>query len=77
MLAKRTMSIAKQNIIFALVIKAVILLLGALGLANMWLAVFADVGVTVICVLNATRALNIKTENNIYNETGEPINVEA
>ena len=56
-MARRTMKIARQNIVFALAIKAIILLLGALGLANMWLAVFADVGVCVLAILNATRAM--------------------
>ena len=57
-IAKRTVRIAKQNIFFALSVKAVVLLLGALGLANMWAAVFADVGVSVIAILNAMRVLN-------------------
>lgn len=50
----------RQNIVFALAVKALVLLLGALGDANMWEAVFADVGVSVIAILNATRALNVK-----------------
>ena len=57
-IAKFTVRIAKQNIFFALSVKAVVLLLGALGLANMWAAVFADVGVSVIAILNAMRVLN-------------------
>lgn len=56
----RTLTIVRQNIIFALLVKAVCLLLGAMGIANMWIAIFADVGVMVIAVLNATRALKIK-----------------
>ena len=56
-ISKKTMSIVKQNIVFALGIKFLILILGALGLANMWLAVFADVGVAVIAILNSMRAL--------------------
>ncbi len=56
----RTLRIVKENIIFALAVKAVCLVLGALGIANMWLAIFADVGVMVIAVLNATRALKIR-----------------
>lgn len=56
-LARRTVRIAKQNIVFALAVKAVVLALGALGLASMWLAVFADVGVCLLAVLNATRAM--------------------
>lgn len=59
-ISKNTLRIVKENIIFALVIKAVCLVLGALGIANMWLAIFADVGVMVLAVLNATRALTIK-----------------
>lgn len=59
-ISKRTLSIAKQNIVFALAVKAAILLLGALGIANMWLAVFADVGVAVIAILNAMRAMRMK-----------------
>lgn len=56
-IANKTVAIAKQNIIFALFVKALILILGAIGLANMWAAVFADVGVAVICILNAMRLL--------------------
>ncbi|MCH5300615.1 MAG: cadmium-translocating P-type ATPase [Ruminococcus sp.] len=57
-IAKGTLKIVKQNIAFALGVKAVVLVLGALGIANMWLAVFADVGVAVIAIINAMRALN-------------------
>ncbi len=56
-IARRTLRIARQNIVFALGVKFAILTLGALGLANMWEAVFADVGVSVLAVLNASRAL--------------------
>lgn len=56
----RTLRIVKENIVFALLVKAVCLVLGALGIANMWIAIFADVGVMVIAVLNATRALKLK-----------------
>ena len=56
-IARKTLRIVKQNIVFALGIKALVLLLGALGMANMWEAVFADVGVSVIAILNAMRAL--------------------
>lgn len=56
----RTLRIVKQNIAFALLVKAVCLILGAVGIANMWIAIFADVGVMVLAVLNATRALKIK-----------------
>ena len=53
----KTLRIVKQNIVFALAVKALVLLLGAFGLANMWEAVFADVGVSVIAILNSMRAL--------------------
>ena len=56
-ISKRTMNIVRQNIVFALGIKGIVLILGAIGLANMWLAVFADVGVSVIAIANAMRAL--------------------
>ncbi|HCB65534.1 MAG TPA: cadmium-translocating P-type ATPase, partial [Ruminococcaceae bacterium] len=59
-LAKRTMSIARFNIVFALGIKGIVLILGACGLAAMWMAVFADVGVSILSVLNATRILRTK-----------------
>lgn len=59
-ISTRTLSIVRQNIIFALGVKAVCLLLGALGFADMWLAIFADVGVMVLAVANAARALKIK-----------------
>ncbi len=55
-----TLSIVYQNVVFALAVKAVCLVLGALGIANMWIAIFADVGVMVIAVLNAMRALKYK-----------------
>ena len=58
-IARRTMTIVRQNIIFALGVKALVLLLGALGYAGMWAAVFADVGVAVIAILNAMRALQV------------------
>ena len=56
-IAKKTMRIVKENIVFALGVKFAILILGALGIANMWLAVFADVGVAVIAILNSMRML--------------------
>ena len=59
-IARRTLSIVRQNIVFALGVKGLVLLLGALGTANMWEAVFADVGVSVIAILNASRALQVK-----------------
>ncbi len=58
-IARKTLRIVRQNIVFALGVKAVVLVLGALGFANMWLAVFADVGVSVIAILNAMRALRV------------------
>lgn len=59
-IARKTLGIVKQNIVFALAVKALVLLLGAFGIANMWEAVFADVGVSVIAILNAMRALKGK-----------------
>ena len=59
-IARHTLLIARQNIVFALGIKAAVLVLVALGLANMWLAVFADVGVSLLAILNATRALRVR-----------------
>lgn len=59
-ISKETMKIVKQNIVFALVIKISVLILGALGFANMWLAVFADVGVSIIAILNSMKTLKIK-----------------
>lgn len=60
--AKRTLRIVYENILFALAIKIAFIILGTFGLINMWMAVFADVGVMVIAVLNATRALKVKGE---------------
>ena len=57
-IARKTLGISKQNIAFALFVKFACLVLGALGIANMWVAVFADVGVAVICILNSMRMLN-------------------
>ena len=59
-ISRHTLQIVWQNIVFALAVKAVCLVLGALGITGMWLAIFADVGVMVLAVLNATRALKIK-----------------
>ncbi len=59
-ISRKTLRIVKENIVFALAVKAVCLILGAIGIANMWVAIFADVGVMVIAVINATRALKIK-----------------
>ncbi|MBO4384300.1 MAG: heavy metal translocating P-type ATPase [Clostridia bacterium] len=58
-IAKKTMRIVRENIIFALAVKLAVLVLGALGIANMWIAVFADVGVAVIAILNAVRAMRV------------------
>ena len=57
-IARKTLVIVKQNIVFALGVKAIVLAMGAFGMANMWEAVFADVGVSVIAIINAMRALN-------------------
>ena len=59
-MARKTMGIVWQNIVFALAVKLLILVFAALGLANMWLAVFGDVGVAIIAILNAMRAMNVK-----------------
>lgn len=59
-IAQKTLRIVKQNIVFALGIKALALILGAFGIATMWEAVFADVGVSVLAILNSMRALNVK-----------------
>ena len=56
-IARKTMRIARQNIAFALAVKLAVMFLGILGFANMWLAVFADVGVAMLCILNALRAM--------------------
>jgi Cd2+/Zn2+-exporting ATPase len=55
-IARKTMRIVYENIAFALFIKIVILVLSALGITNMWIAVFGDVGVAILCILNAMRA---------------------
>ena len=61
-ITRKTVRIAKENIVFALGVKGIIMLLGALGFANMWLAVFADVGVAVLAILNSMRALRVKSK---------------
>ena len=61
-LSKKTMRIVKQNIVFAISIKIIILILSALGLSTMWWAVFADVGVSILAIINALRVLNVKQE---------------
>lgn len=59
-ISRKTMRIVHQNIVFSLLVKLAVLVLGALGLANMWFAVFADVGVMILAILNAMRALHIQ-----------------
>ena len=59
-LAKKTMRIVKENIIFAIAVKVIVLILSAIGISTMWEAVFADVGVSIIAILNALRVLNVK-----------------
>ena len=59
-ISRKTLNIVKQNIVFAIGVKVLVLVLAAMGIASMWAAVFADVGVAVIAILNAMRALNIK-----------------
>ena len=59
-LSKKIIGIANQNIIFAIGVKILILILSALGITNLWMAIFGDVGVTFLAVLNSFRALKIK-----------------
>ena len=59
-ISAKTLKIVHQNIVFALMVKFICLFLGAIGIANMWIAIFADVGVMVLAVLNATRCLVYK-----------------
>ena len=59
-ISKKTMRIVKQNIIFAISVKLIVLILSAIGISNMWQAVFADVGVSILAILNALRALYIR-----------------
>ncbi|MCQ4637597.1 heavy metal translocating P-type ATPase [Anaerovorax odorimutans] len=66
-ISRKTLRIVYQNIIFALGIKGLVLILGALGIASMWAAVFADVGVAVIAILNAIRALRVKKSEKVEN----------
>jgi Cd2+/Zn2+-exporting ATPase len=60
-ISRRTLRLARQNVAFALGVKVIVLILGALGYATMWMAVFADVGVTMLAILNAIRALDISS----------------
>ena len=62
-LSRRTMKIVKENIIFAIFIKILVLILSAIGLSTMWEAVFADVGVSVIAIINALRVLRVKRKD--------------
>ena len=59
-IARKCLRIVRENIVFALAVKGLFLVLGAIGRSTMWMAVFADVGVAVIAILNAMRALNVK-----------------
>ena len=61
-ISRKTMGIVKQNIVFANSVKIAVLILSTLGLSTMWWAVFADVGVSVIAILNALRVLNVKKD---------------
>ena len=67
-IARKTLQIVKQNIYFSIGIKVLVLLLGALGLANMWAAIFADVGVMILAVLNAVRAMFVPHDNSLVVE---------
>ena len=59
-IARKCMTIVRENIVFAIGVKAICLVLGAVGLANMWMAIFADVGVMVLAILNSIRAMFVK-----------------
>lgn len=72
-ISKKTLRIVRQNIVFALGIKALVLVLGALGIASMWAAVFADVGVAVIAILNAVRALRVPKAEMIHAEKASAV----
>ena len=63
-IAKKTMRIVKENIVFALAVKFIVLLLTVIGVSTMWEAVFADVGVSVIAILNSLRMLHVKSLKN-------------
>jgi Cd2+/Zn2+-exporting ATPase len=69
-IARRTLGIARQNVAFAIGVKVAVLILAAVGIATMWLAVFADVGVTVLAVLNAMRALRAKKNKSLATDEG-------
>ncbi len=72
-IAKKTVAIVLQNIVFALAVKLAVLILAACGIANMWLAVFADVGVAVLAILNSMRALRVKEPSRVTNkQSAEP-----
>ena len=58
-ISRKTLRIVYENIVFALIVKALCLIFSAVGIANMWWAIFADVGVMILAVLNATRALRV------------------
>ena len=62
-LSKKTMRIVKENIIFAILVKVIVLILSALGISTMWEAVFADVGVSILAIINALRVLRVKKIN--------------
>ena len=72
MIARKTLSIVKQNIVFAIGTKLLMLLLGALGVVNMWAAVFADVGVTILAILNALRSMRV---SNVLSHIGRSTSV--
>jgi Cd2+/Zn2+-exporting ATPase len=69
-ISRKTLRIVKQNIVFALGVKALVLILGAFGIATMWEAVFADVGVAFLAILNATRALHVSQFNHQEESAG-------
>ena len=61
-ISRKCLRLVYENIVFALAVKGICLILGALGIANMWVAIFADVGVMVLAVLNAVRCLHVKQD---------------
>ena len=69
-ISRKTLGIVYENIVFALAVKAICLVLGALGIANMWVAIFADVGVMVLAVLNAVRALRVPCGGMLLHDGG-------
>ena len=64
-IGRRTRAIVKQNVTFAIAVKLLVMLLGVIGMANLWNAVFADVGVALLCVLNSLRLMRISSNHSL------------